>query len=248
MHWDDDYEDSFIQNPNEITHLYQLRHAKNILGIATLAKALATPADRITALTNSYIHGSKEICEALKMPKNIFEEFIEQLTAEQEKIDEEKEERYLAIGELIYSLHTARNNFCQIGTNKTKRRLNKISKNDPVAKALRIALEIEDKNILAKEASFYYAGRIYKDKNKLINQLIELFKENNWIYGVHSSDVPATSHIVYFEIPNCEQISWHSDVSNDVPIYNNKWDGKTNSTLPKLEKTIMELLSKNKLL
>ncbi|HYE76318.1 MAG TPA: hypothetical protein VEF04_23440, partial [Blastocatellia bacterium] len=66
-------------------------------------------------------------------------------------------------------------------------------------------------------------------------ELITLFKHQGWTFGVHKSDSYQTSHIIYFEIPDCAQISWHyTDKSGSLPIYEKEWDGRLNSTFPKL--------------
>ena len=142
--------------------------------------------------------------------------------------------------ELVMSLYDIRLNALGIGTNKLKRRLNSIAKDDSIAMALRTAIEVEDKNIQAKKYTRQYRDKIYEEKKKLIDELIFLFKENNWIYGRQKSDVVKTSDIIFFEIPNCEQISFHTSLSNksQIPIYEKEWDGLVNSTYDKLLKTV----------
>ncbi|MCK9416813.1 hypothetical protein M0Q97_09175 [Candidatus Dojkabacteria bacterium] len=141
---------------------------------------------------------------------------------------------------LIEQLQTSRENFCGIGTNKVKRRLNKLSKIDNVALAIRIALEIEDKNISAKNSYGKYKDKIYETKHSLILNLVDVFEEENWTYGVENNNGRDTNGIIYFEIPNTEQISWHFDIKNNkYKKYDKIWDGKTNSTLKKLENKII---------
>jgi hypothetical protein len=79
-------------------------------------------------------------------------------------------------------------------------------------------------------------------------ELCKLFKESGWNYGIQKSEVPPTSHVIYFEIPNCEQISWHFTPENeeDFRQYKREWDKKPNSTLDKLEVVTMKLLSELK--
>tara|TARA_R110002111_G_scaffold100976_6_gene156463 strand:+ start:21942 stop:22535 length:594 start_codon:yes stop_codon:yes gene_type:complete len=142
----------------------------------------------------------------------------------------------------IMQLKKARNNFAGIGTRKAKIRLNKKAKTDPLAKAIRIALEIEDKSITAKKTFGKWQEKTYRQKNFLIAELIELFKSEGWYFGVHKSDVQATTHIIYFEIPNCEQISFHYTPDKKLPGYAKKWDGKRNSTLKKVEALAADIL------
>jgi len=146
--------------------------------------------------------------------------------------------------DLVYQLSEKRDNFLGIGTNKTKRRLNKLSQTDDIAMALRIALEIEDKNISAKKSFGKYRERYYIQKSDLINSLIDLFEIYKWNYGIEKKSEHLTNSIIYFDIPNCEQISWHTNLNcKDIPIYNQPWDGKINSTLNKLEDCIKNLYS-----
>lgn len=146
---------------------------------------------------------------------------------------------------LVKQLEDIRTNALGIGTNKIKRRLNKLSKENGIAKALRKAIEIEDVNIQAKKAYGKYRDKQYNKKSELIIDLIEIFKENNWTYGIHKEPTHLTNVIVFFEIPNTEQISFHNYMKDidDLPIYDKKWDGKENSTYPKLLDSIEKQFS-----
>jgi len=146
---------------------------------------------------------------------------------------------------LVEKLEYERDNFAGIGTNKAKRRLNKLSLTDPIAKAIRIALEIEDKNICAKDSYWKYKNKIYHQKYRLIIDLCELFKLQNWIYGIQKGQSHSTSHVIYFEIPGCKQISWHftPEMNKVFPDYVGKWDKKENATIGKLEVVAKKLLS-----
>ena len=148
-------------------------------------------------------------------------------------------------GTLISQLEHSRSDFAGLGTRKAKIRLNKLAKTDPKAKAIRLALEIEDKNISAKKSYGEFKQKIYRQKSRLINELIELCKIHKWKYGIRKSDVPPTTHVIYFELPECEQISWHytPEKNDKLPVYRKKWDGKTNSTLGKLEQPARKLLN-----
>ncbi|MGA3074148.1 MAG: hypothetical protein ABSG56_10695 [Bryobacteraceae bacterium] len=145
-------------------------------------------------------------------------------------------------------LNAARHHFCGIGTRRTKLALNKLSRTSTFARALRVALEIEDQNLTAKK---YHGGDIgvytydriaYFNKYDAIMQLVEICKLEGWKCGIQKSTVFGASHVV--ELPEMEQISWHfSPPSNHVvPEYDGVWDQKQNSTLRKLEKAIQPLL------
>lgn len=147
---------------------------------------------------------------------------------------------------LIEQLKDKRRTFCGIGTNLIKRMLNRLSENDEVAKALRVALEIEDYNIKAKEAYGKYKQKAYDKKEEYIKELWNLFKKNGWLYGMRNESSFSTSYIVYFDIPGCEQVSWHTNLKCviNMPTYRIAWDGKENSTLNKFELCITSLYTK----
>jgi len=132
-------------------------------------------------------------------------------------------------------LKNARHSACGIGTRSLKIRLNKLAKECPLALAVRLALEIEDANLTAKRYGPAYAGRYYDKKQELIKELITLFKHQEWLFGVHPAEYRFERGVIYFELPNCEQISWHYDHDGEpLPIYSKEWDRKQNSTLVKL--------------
>jgi len=138
--------------------------------------------------------------------------------------------------ELIYDLSQIRDNALGIGTRKLKIRLNKLGRTDSVAFAIRMSMEIEDVNIQAKKAWGKYREKIYDKKEVLIEELIQCFLKTGWCFGIQESDGQKTSHIIYFEIPDCEQISFHFTLSGKlkIPTYNKEWDKKENSTYRKL--------------
>lgn len=164
--------------------------------------------------------------------------------AEMERKYNARMEAYYKNEELAYQLYVSRDDFCGIGTRKTKLFLNKLIKQgNQIAAALRKALECEDVNICAKKyGRSEWRDRNYNKKKVLINELIEICKANNYVYGIQDTDNYSTNYIVYFELPNCEQISFHNNFALedvcDLPHYDKEWDGKRNSTLPKLEQAI----------
>lgn len=229
----------------KITHLYQMRHACNVIGFKDVSEGLGLSLGKIQSLYDSKISGSIELLPFLNSKDD--EEFKKNLI-EKKKEAKEKENKRLAAEEknnfLVKDLHRQRNEFAGIGTNKAKRRLNKLAQSSVIAKAIRIALEIEDKSIQAKDSCWSYKDKIYRVKEELIEELAKLFKDQNWIYGIQKSDVKPTTHVVYFEIPDCEQISWHFTPNkiSEFPVYSKDWDGKENSTFMKLEKMAKNIL------
>lgn len=105
---------------------------------------------------------------------DLISQINEDLIKERIEIRENRDLRIRKNAELINILQEKRNSFCGIGTNKIKRRLNKLSKTDYVAKAIRLLLEIEDKNIQAKNSYSKYKDKIYNKKYELIHELIDM--------------------------------------------------------------------------
>lgn len=225
-----------------ICQLYELRHACNVLGISDVACEIKNTIERIEYLYLSNIHGSVFINELLRASDVKFSELLEKYQSEHPRYDLVDKK-----ASLIEDLEKYRSEFAGIGTNKAKRRLNKLATTNPFAKAVRTALEIEDKNICAKKYQGTYKDKIYNQKSKLINDLCKIFKEQKWNFGIQDSDLMEPTHVIYFEIPICEQISWHYSPDNltGLPQYDGKWDKKINSTLGKLEKAAIKLLGNN---
>lgn len=243
----DDYEEDDI-DVKTITHLYQLRHSCNIYGHSCVAEELKVPISRIYSLYYSSVHGSNELSQFFKCTDDDFRKLVNKYKAIEKENQKSIYEVQMKNDKLIHDLKVKRTAFAGIGTNKAKRRLNKLSKTSDIAKAIRIALEIEDKNILAKDTYGEYRDRVYNKKHELILELCEVFKKNGWEYGVQNSSIVGASHIIYFEIPSCEQISWHFSAGSVVfPDYLKKWDGQENSTLRKLEQVCYDILKANNL-
>ena len=127
-----------------------------------------------------------------------------------------------------------------IGTRRVKLFLNtKIKEGDKVANAYRLALEAEHKNIDAKNSYGKYKDKIYEQKRLVIDELISLCLENDFVCGYQDSNVRDTNFIIYFELPDMRQISFHSDIPNELfskmKEYEKDWDGEVNSTIAKIE-------------
>lgn len=226
----------------KIEYLYQMRHACNLFGAGFVAKDVKISTNRVIRLYESFVHGSEKLSQFKGCSDQDFEKRVSKLEGAFIEREEKKEA-------LIENLREKRHEFAGIGTNKAKRRLNKLSLVDPVAKAIRLALEIEDKNILAKNTNPRYRDKVYKVKAKLISDLAQVFVENNWKWGIQQDESQIPPCVIYFEIPDCEQISWHifrDEYPINFPEYGEKWDGKENSTLDKLEQVAAKILSGGK--
>ena len=149
-----------------------------------------------------------------------------------------------AHADLVHQLDSMRDKMCGIGTRKLKNFLNrKIKEGDEVAKLYRQALQTEDANISAKKY-YNYSDDYYEEKSRLIDELLGMCASRSDVkFGYQDNDEDFPAHIVYFELPGCEQISFHCDLlhPSEVPQYDGQWDGRTNSTLPKLEAAILKL-------
>jgi hypothetical protein len=147
-------------------------------------------------------------------------------------------------------LNTARQHFCGIGTRRTKLSLNKLSRTSMFARALRVALEIEDQNLTAKKyhggdiAGYTYDQIAYFKKHDGIMRLVEICTLEGWTFGIVESLTFDATHLIYFDLPGVEQISWHFSPPSDhgLPEYDGVWDQKQKSTLRKLENAIQTLL------
>ena len=143
---------------------------------------------------------------------------------------------------LKHQLKDMRTTMCGVGTRKLKLFLNKKRKEgDLLAAIYRTALEAEDANINAKKYFGEYSEQYYSLKELMIWQLIGLCRACGITsYGYQNNDTPFPKHIIYFDLPGCEQISFHCTVKSEwaVPKYTGSWDGQTVSTLPKLERAI----------
>lgn len=63
--------------------------------------------------------------------------------------------------------------------------------------------------------------------------------EHNYVHGMQETNNFSTSKVLYFELPDGTQISFHCNDARAKP-YKGTWDGLVNSTLPKLEKYIRQ--------
>lgn len=240
------YEDIFDEiidcdNPELIQNVSMLRHYVNCHGkTKKLQEYLKCDKDTI-----------KQICDFCfgNTPIKTLQDDVQKTIEDAKRNREMKEEAEMKNAQLIDQLYDMRQNMCGIGTRRVKLFLNsRIKKNDILAKLYRLALEIEDNNIQAKD-NFYYSLHYYNKKEELIKELAQLCVENNYTFGIQNSDVKITNTIIYFELPYCEQISFHCNLSDDIkqkyPPYNKEWDRKVNSTLFKIETAILSQYGKD---
>ena len=122
---------------------------------------------------------------------------------------------------------------------------------DPYAMMFALALKAEVSNIQAK--IYEFSGdenkrtAQYRVKHECLRQLCAELRSWNImhndkmiLYG-YGTDYEAGLPVLYFHLPDTEQISFHDHVRRDmlVPSYPMEWDGEENSTLPKLRQGII---------
>lgn len=146
---------------------------------------------------------------------------------------------------LVGQLTEARRNFVGLGTRRAKLQLNRLGKTNPEARALRLALEIEDRSTQAKKYFGEWRDKCYAEKSKLVLDLIRLFEIEGWTYGSRETG-SFPGEVIYFEIPNCEQISFHCTLIRKIPRYQGEWDEQRNSTLRKIEQACIELFDRER--
>lgn len=78
-------------------------------------------------------------------------------------------------------------------------------------------------------------------KDQYIKDLAKVCSRNKWVYGWQKSDAINIPYLVYFELPDCEQISFHSKTNfSYMPKYKGEWDKKEDATLNKIEHAITQ--------
>ena len=244
---------SFKQNTEEVwnriislvNNVSMLRHYVNYHGITKrLKEYLNLDCSEIDAIIQS-AKGDTPICSDIPMN-------APDLVANCRKEIKSKEDALRKNERLIRILKDKRDTLCGCGTRKVKLFLNKqIKQGDTDAKLYRLALEAEDKNITAKSTSFRYQDKVYNEKKRLIMQLANECRLLGLNYGYQQCDNYSCNYILYFELPNMEQISFHTNLTKEelesIPQYLEEWDNKECSTLNKIEETLSEMYFKKTL-
>lgn len=157
-----------------------------------------------------------------------------------------KEQAYRDAERRVEDYEQRKDTFCHgIGQRKVKLFLNAcIKAGDKVAQMYRLALEAEGVNLNAKKALKKYHSdyHAYDKKEECLRQLSDMCKRMSVVFGVQVSTAPAARYVVYYELPGCEQVSFHTNEPEAVnwPHYDGAWDGKKCSTLGKLENAIWQ--------
>lgn len=97
-------------------------------------------------------------------------------------------------------------------------------------------IEAEYANLCAKRNS-RKARQCYDRKSYLIEKAASLAKGSEWVFGYNNSTGKNASYIIYFYLPDGEQLSWHTKdftIYQRFPYLDVEWDGKVCSTMTKL--------------
>lgn len=157
-----------------------------------------------------------------------------------------KEQAYRDAERRVEDYEQRKDTFCHgIGQRRVKLFLNAcIKAGDEVAQMFRLALEAEGVNLNAKKALKKYHSdyHAYDKKEECLRQLSDMCKRMSVVYGIQASTAPAARYVVYYELPGCEQVSFHTNEPQAAgwPKYDGAWDGKKCSTLGKLENAIWQ--------
>ena len=126
--------------------------------------------------------------------------------------------------------------------NRVKAKAERMKNGDIIAQSYRLVLELQDTNLVAKRQHGGYRDQAYEKKRNLLKELIGLCREHGWVYGYQSSSVIGVDSVIYFELPDMEQISFHTrmrELGGGIPPYPKPWNGKENYTLIAIEQAIM---------
>lgn len=133
-----------------------------------------------------------------------------------------------------------RKSFAGVGTRKAKIRLNKLNNINSII--IRKLIDIEEYSTFAKiELNSIYKDKKYNMKEKLIKELADIFKENNYKYGIQNNlnknHYKDPDYIIYFKIMGV-QLSFHFNNLYKIkyPKFDEDWDNIPNSTFSKLSK------------
>lgn len=232
-------------NPEYVETVSELRHYRNIHGLTKkLANHFSTSKNKLKDICD-YCRGSLRVQACVDDIENIISQEIER----RDNIERAR----LKNEELCQQFKAYKTSFCNgLGFRKIKLRLNKLAVNNPLAKAIRLLLEIETTNAQAKEDKnkgyinvfFQHTTQemLYYKKSNLIKELVTVCNDNKYEFGVQLKDGHETNAIIYFDLPNTKQVSYHVTLSNEeieqYPKYTKEWDGEENSSFTKIEESI----------
>lgn len=244
--FDFDYEDdiTFSDDPTNIECVSELRHYINCHGYTKKLKCfLGKEAwSRIGDIVE-YCFGNIAIENVIQDPRGTLLHCKEQRKNKEESLKKNQS--------LIIDRNKLKNTFCNgLGFKKTKLNLNKlIKKNVPYAEMLRKAFELEDVNIKTKDCFGWAHDASYREKEKLIGELIDVCIRDGVTCGYQNADNYSAKYIIYVELPSGEQLSWHTNyigLPYKVTKYEKEWDGLVNSSLAKIERYANKMFEENK--
>lgn len=111
-----------------------------------------------------------------------------------------------------------------------------ISPSDKNFLILSTLIEAEYANLCAKRNK-KKTRQCYDRKSYLLEKAAYFAKNSDWKYGYNNSTGKNASYIIYFYLPDGEQLSWHTKdftIYQRFPYLDVEWDGKICSTMSKL--------------
>lgn len=172
----------------------------------------------------------EEKCTHNPLLRNKLEKLIEEY---KEKSRCSKMQNALSLEKLKFYLHTA----LGMGIRKVMKTLRKLAKNgDSEARIIALLLDVEFANLYAKKHSALKEV-IYERKCILLKKLSKLLYDKGWVCGISSTTGKNAGWIIYVNLPDSTQISWHGNEYSMLYYYDGidcKWDGRICSTLEKL--------------
>lgn len=145
---------------------------------------------------------------------------------------------------------------CNIGIRPIREFLRRkyIREKDIDARIYQLAMDVEEKSIMVKKSDYLdhnvpyeeqemYKAKMEEQKSKLLRKLIQCYKDAGYEYGWRTGYRDDFTYYVYFDLPNGEQISFRTDLSEkekeEIPRYTKKWNCWARHTLEAIENNLL---------
>lgn len=135
------------------------------------------------------------------------------------------------------------NNIMGVGYKEVLRQLNERVDNSPKGRLAWIFMQLMEVFLLSQVASDKKGkekASVYKQKDEKVRSLVEFCEAHNFNIGADSSNRNMPHPVIFFDLPNCEQITICSSVAHGMKEWmGESWDGKRGSSFPKIERAIL---------
>ncbi len=145
---------------------------------------------------------------------------------------------------------------CNIGIRPIREFLRRkyIREKDIDARIYQLAMDVEEKSIMVKKIHWLehdipsekedeFIDIMEEHKAKLLRKLIQCYQEAGYEYGWRTGYQDDFTYYVYFDLPNGEQISFRTDLSEkekeEIPRYTKKWNCWARHTLVAIENNLL---------